>query len=56
MDMLDQIPKPVLGAFAGISALFLGLKVFNYVRLLFSLFVLSGKNVSLNHHESNARN
>ncbi len=45
MDMLDQIPKPLLGASAIIGALFMGIKIFNYIRLLFSLFVLSGKNV-----------
>jgi hypothetical protein len=56
MDTLDQIPKPVLSALAGIGALFLGLKVFNYVRLLLSLFVLSGKNVSFNHHRITAHN
>ncbi|KAE8443894.1 hypothetical protein EG329_001303 [Mollisiaceae sp. DMI_Dod_QoI] len=43
--MLDQIPKPLLGASAIIGALFMGIKIFNYIRLLFSLFVLSGKNL-----------
>ncbi|KUJ10521.1 NAD(P)-binding protein [Mollisia scopiformis] len=45
MDVLDKIPKPLLGASAGIGAVFLGIKIFNYIRLLLSLFVLSGKNL-----------
>lgn len=45
---MDSIPKPVLLAFAGIGALWLGSKVVSYVQLLLSLFVLPGKNVSFN--------
>ncbi|KAF8861046.1 NAD(P)-binding protein [Acephala macrosclerotiorum] len=45
MDYLDSIPKPLLGASALIGASFIGLKIFNYVRLLLSLFVLPGKNL-----------
>ncbi|KAI9054648.1 hypothetical protein LZ554_001800 [Drepanopeziza brunnea f. sp. 'monogermtubi'] len=42
---LDSIPAPFLAFFAGIGALWLGSKVISYVRLLLSLFVLSGKNL-----------
>lgn len=45
MDFLDKVPKSVLGAFAGLGLLIAGNKVLSYVRLLLSLFVLSGKNV-----------
>jgi 17beta-estradiol 17-dehydrogenase / very-long-chain 3-oxoacyl-CoA reductase len=47
MGFLDQIPSSVLAAFAGIGALYAGSKIISYVRLLLSLFVLSGKNVCL---------
>ncbi len=43
---LDRVPVPVLAGFAGIGALWLSAKVVSYVRLLLSLFVFSGKNVS----------
>jgi 17beta-estradiol 17-dehydrogenase / very-long-chain 3-oxoacyl-CoA reductase len=45
MDYLNAVPKPILLAFAGVGALAVGAKVFNAVRLFFSLFVLSGKNL-----------
>lgn len=45
MDAIDKIPKPVLAGFAALGALFVSNKVLSYVRLLLSLFVLSGKNV-----------
>jgi heme/copper-type cytochrome/quinol oxidase subunit 3 len=41
----DKIPNAALVIFGAIGFLFIGGKVFNYVRMLFSLFVLSGKNV-----------
>lgn len=46
MDFLDKAPKSILGALAGLGLLVVGNKVLSYVRLLLSLFVLSGKNVS----------
>lgn len=42
---MDNIPKPLLVAFAGIGALWFGSKVLSYVQLLLSLFVLPGKNL-----------
>lgn len=45
LDTLDKVPAPVLAIFAGIGALFLGVKAVSYVRLLLSLFVINGKSV-----------
>ncbi|KAI6713378.1 hypothetical protein JHW43_004095 [Diplocarpon mali] len=42
---LNNIPAPVIQTFAGIGAIWLGTKVISYIRLLFSLFVFSGKNL-----------
>jgi 17beta-estradiol 17-dehydrogenase / very-long-chain 3-oxoacyl-CoA reductase len=46
MDFLNKIPKPVLAGFAGLGLLVISSKILSYIRLLLSLFVLSGKNVS----------
>ena len=45
LDSLDKVPAPLLALFAGVGALFLGVKIVSYVRLLLSLFVISGKSV-----------
>ncbi|RKF82958.1 Very-long-chain 3-oxoacyl-CoA reductase [Golovinomyces cichoracearum] len=45
MEILSQIPNSVCGFFAIIGLLFLGRKVVSYVRLLLSLFFLSGNNL-----------
>lgn len=45
MDFLDKVPKPLLAAFAGLGFYLAASYVLSYVRLLLSLFVLSGKNV-----------
>lgn len=45
MEILSQIPNSVCGSFAIIGFLFFGRKVVSYVRLLFSLFFLSGNNL-----------
>ncbi|TQS34260.1 hypothetical protein Golomagni_05364 [Golovinomyces magnicellulatus] len=45
MEILSQIPNSVCGSFAVIGFLFFGCKVVSYVRLLLSLFFLSGKNL-----------
>ncbi|KAK2626377.1 hypothetical protein QTJ16_004639 [Diplocarpon rosae] len=42
---LEKLPAPILTVFAVIGALWLGIKVFSYIRLLLSLFVFSGKNL-----------
>jgi 17beta-estradiol 17-dehydrogenase / very-long-chain 3-oxoacyl-CoA reductase len=44
--IVDKIPNFAIKAFAAIGFVFLGSKVISYIRLLLSLFVLSGKNVS----------
>lgn len=43
MDNPQRVATLVL---AGIGAVFLSLKTFSFVRLLFSLFILPGKSVS----------
>lgn len=45
--MLDKIPKPVVLAFTALGAIVAAGKVFSYVQLLLSLFILPGTNVSL---------
>jgi 17beta-estradiol 17-dehydrogenase / very-long-chain 3-oxoacyl-CoA reductase len=45
--ILEKIPKPVVLAFTALGAIVAAGKVFSYVRLLLSLFVLPGTNVSL---------
>ena len=45
-EVLASIPLPVQLAFGGIGLLFVASKVLGYLYLLFSLFVLSGTNVS----------
>lgn len=46
-ELLASIPLPVQLAFGGIGLLAVASKVLSYVRLLLSLFVLSGTNVSV---------
>lgn len=43
---MDKVPNLAIVFFAAIGFVFIGSKVFSYIRLLLSLFVLSGKNVS----------
>ena len=45
MDFLDKIPKAVLAGLVGVGFLAIAKPIFSYIRLLLSLFVLSGKNV-----------
>lgn len=45
-EQLPAVPQPVVGALAGFGALCLGLKLFSYLRLVFSAFFFSGHNVS----------
>ena len=45
--MLEKVPKPVVLAFAALGAIVAAGKVFSYIQLLLSLFVLPGTNVSL---------
>ena len=45
--VLSYVPKAALIGFAGIGAFIVASKVISYARLLLSLFVLSGKIVSL---------
>lgn len=44
--VIDKIPKPILTGLAAVGFIAVFGKVFSYVQLLLSLFVLSGKNVS----------
>lgn len=46
VEQLGPIPQPVLGAFAGVGALWLAYKLFSYLQLVLSAFVFSGHNVS----------
>jgi hypothetical protein len=48
MDTIDKIPQGALLTFGAIGFLFLAGKVVSYIRLLLSLFMLPGKNVSIN--------
>lgn len=45
-DFIQRVPQAVQWGFAGVGALFLGSKIFSYLRLLLNVFVLSGTNVS----------
>ncbi|KAI1005149.1 Very-long-chain 3-oxoacyl-CoA reductase [Podosphaera aphanis] len=45
MGLTEQIPNSALTGLAAIGAIFLGTRILSYVRLLLSLFVLSGKNL-----------
>ena len=45
--ILEKVPKPVVLAFAALGAVVAAGKVFSYIQLLLSLFVLPGTNVSL---------
>ncbi|KAI1638651.1 3-ketoacyl-CoA reductase [Biscogniauxia mediterranea] len=44
-DAIEAVPPSVLLAFAGLGALFVGSKVLSFLRLLLSMFVLSGTNL-----------
>lgn len=46
LGQLGPIPQPLISAFAGIGALWLGCKLFSYLRLFLSAFIFSGHNVS----------
>ncbi|KAF2091490.1 NAD(P)-binding protein [Saccharata proteae CBS 121410] len=43
---MDSLPKPVVTGLAAIGALYISSYVFQYIRLLFSLFVLPGTSLS----------
>ncbi|KAG8427346.1 hypothetical protein J3459_006814 [Metarhizium acridum] len=46
VEQLGPIPpQPVLGAFAGVGALWLAYKLFSYLQLVLSAFVFSGHSV-----------
>jgi len=46
MDQLSKIPQPVIAFLAIVGLAVTASKIISYIRLLLSLFVLSGKNVS----------
>lgn len=46
VEQLPAVPQPVVAALAGVGALYLGLKLFSYLRLVLSAFVFSGHSVS----------
>lgn len=44
-DAMTAIPQPVLWAFAGLGALFVGGKALSYLQFVLNVFILSGTNV-----------
>jgi len=48
MAKFPSLPSLAIKSFAVIGFVFLGSKIISYTQMLMSLFVLSGKNVSLN--------
>ncbi|KZZ95326.1 3-ketoacyl-CoA reductase [Moelleriella libera RCEF 2490] len=45
LDHVSAVPKPVIGALAGVGAVYLGLKLYSYLRLVLSAFIFSGPNL-----------
>jgi 17beta-estradiol 17-dehydrogenase / very-long-chain 3-oxoacyl-CoA reductase len=48
-NFLEQVPQPVFLSLAAVGALFLGSKLYSYLQLVLSAFVLSGTSVSSCH-------
>lgn len=46
IEQLGPVPQPVIGAFAGIGALWLGCKLFSYLQLILGSFIFTGHSVS----------
>ena len=46
-DVIAAVPPPVKTGFGAVGALFVASKVFNFLRLFLSVFVLPGANVSI---------
>ena len=46
-DVIAAVPPPVKTGFGAVGALFVASKVFGFLRLLLSTFVLPGANVSI---------